>query len=218
MASRIYSMASSSLARSGASRPHHQRRSPALALQQPARRGRPRYTSAGPLKLGTGGMIIIPAHPRCWPACAAVQDVHHGAQAACCRTHRPESGRGADPERWRRGPQRWRPPGWHLRRGWTCPLCRPPRSIAVHGVGVGGIKADQRRVDDSVDVLHRLADALAAETAFIAVAQLQCLELAGGCAAPRPPTVPSASQTSASTVGLPRESMISRPMTFSISR
>ena len=36
-------------------------------------------------------------------------------------------------------------------------------------------------------------------------------------AAPRP-MVPSASQTSASTVGLPRESMISRPMTFSISR
>ena len=36
-------------------------------------------------------------------------------------------------------------------------------------------------------------------------------------AAPRA-TVPSASQTSASTVGLPRESMISRPTTFSISK
>ena len=53
----------------------------------------------------------------------------------------------------------------------------------IHGVGVGGIKADQRRVDDGVDVLHRLADALAAEAAFIAVAQLQRLKLAGGCAA-----------------------------------
>ena len=87
----------------------------------------------------------------------------------------------------------------------TCPCAVRLQHGGVHGVGVGGIKADQRRVDDGVDVLHRLADALAAEAA-IAVAQLQRLKLAGGCAAGgrTPPTVPSASQTSASTVGLPR--------------
>ena len=50
----------------------------------------------------------------------------------------------------------------------------------VHGVDVGGIHAGEDLVDGGVDVLNSLADALAAETALVAVAQLEGLKLAGG--------------------------------------
>ena len=53
----------------------------------------------------------------------------------------------------------------------------------VHRVDVGDIQPDQRLVDGGVDVLHSLADALAAKAALVAVAQLQRLKLAGGSAA-----------------------------------
>ena len=50
----------------------------------------------------------------------------------------------------------------------------------VHGVDVGGIHADENLVDGGVDVLNSLADALAAEAALVAVAQLQSLKFTGG--------------------------------------
>ena len=54
---------------------------------------------------------------------------------------------------------------------------------SVDRIDVSGIQADQHLVDGGVDVLDSLADALAAETALVAVAQLQGLELASGSAA-----------------------------------
>ena len=50
----------------------------------------------------------------------------------------------------------------------------------VHGVDVGGIHAGENLVDGGVDVLNCLADALAAEAALVAVAQLQSLKFTGG--------------------------------------
>ena len=50
----------------------------------------------------------------------------------------------------------------------------------VHGVDVGGIHAGKNLVDGGVDVLNSLADALAAEAALVAVAQLQSLKFTGG--------------------------------------
>ena len=50
----------------------------------------------------------------------------------------------------------------------------------VYGVDVGGIHAGENLVDGGVDVLNSLADALAAEAALVAVAQLQSLKFTGG--------------------------------------
>ena len=50
----------------------------------------------------------------------------------------------------------------------------------VHGVDVGGIHAGENLVDGGVDVLNSFADALAAEAALVAVAQLQSLKFTGG--------------------------------------
>jgi hypothetical protein len=77
---------------------------------------------------------------------------------------------------------------------------------------VGGL-ADERRGDLAVDVCHGLAHALAEVAPLVAVAQFERLALPvdapEGTAAR--PDAPESSVTSTSTVGLPRESRISRP-------
>lgn len=79
--------------------------------------------------------------------------------------------------------------------------------------GVAGVEADQGRGDQFVDVLDRGQDAFAAVDGFVAVAEFKGFAGAGRGARGEAlrPTVPSARVTSASTVGLPRESMIWRP-------
>ena len=53
----------------------------------------------------------------------------------------------------------------------------------VHGVHVRGVQTHNGLGDDGVHVLHGLQHALAAETALVAVPELQGLKLAGGSAA-----------------------------------
>ena len=81
-------------------------------------------------------------------------------------------------------------------------------------IDVRRIRTDESRGDLLVDVRDSFRDAFAAKLRLVAVAELERLELARRSA--RRSSEPSSSVTSASTVGLPRESMISRPMTCMI--
>ncbi len=173
------------------------------------------------LKLGApAGMIMNSCIHGVGRVCAAVQNVHHGHRQLIAGHAAQETVQG-HPERWRlRGPRRWRRPGWRLRRGWTYPWCRQLQHSGIDGVDVRGVHADKGLVDGGVDVLHGLADALAAETALIAVAQFQGLKFAGGSAA-------GGSTAADGAVRQPNFGLNSgvaagvddpRPMTFSISR
>ena len=85
---------------------------------------------------------------------------------------------------------------------------------------VGRVHPDHRRGDDVDHVRDGLAHALAEVAPLVAVAQLERLVLAGGRAGRAPPRGRrrrSPTATSTSTVGLPRESRISRAVTLMIS-
>jgi hypothetical protein len=71
---------------------------------------------------------------------------------------------------------------------------------------------DQDGGDSALDVAHGLEDALAQVALLVAVAELDGLVLAGGGAGGHGGAAEGAAgeATSTSTVGLPRESMISR--------
>ena len=116
--------------------------------------------------------------------CAAVQNVHHGHRQLIAGHAAQETVQG------------------HIQRDGGCAgrgdgdgqdgVCAEVGLIlgavgfqhsGIDGVDVRGVHADKGLVDGGVDVLHGLADALAAETALIAVAQLQSLKFAGGSAA-----------------------------------
>ena len=53
---------------------------------------------------------------------------------------------------------------------------------AVHGVGVPGVDALEHIVDHGIHIVHSLGNALAAETALVAVPQFQRFKLTGGSA------------------------------------
>ena len=167
--------------------------------------------------------------------CAAVQNVHHGdrqtvavhAAEEAVEGHIQRSGRSAA------GGDGDGQNGVGAQLGFVLGAVGVDHGL-VDGIGVGGIHADDGISDDGVDVLHGLGDALAQIAALVAVAQLQRLELAGGCtgrgAAPGYRAVGQRDtggkacahllrqRISASTVGLPREARISRPRTSTISR
>ena len=115
--------------------------------------------------------------------CAAVQDVHHrDGQAVAVHAAQKTVQR-------------------HLQRSGGCTaggdghgqngVCAQVRFVLgavgfAHGgidcIDVGGIQPHDSIGDDGVDVLNGFGHALAQITALVAVAQLQSLELAGGCA------------------------------------
>ena len=85
--------------------------------------------------------------------------------------------------------------------------------VAVNGELVERVHTDERGKDFAVHVRHGLLHAFAGETFLVAVAQFDGFVFAGAGAAEGTaarPTAPQVKVTSTSTVGLPRESRISR--------
>ena len=114
--------------------------------------------------------------------CAAVQDVHHGdgqtvavhAAEEAVEGHIQRGGRSAA------GGDGNGQNGVCAQFGLVLGAVGVDHSL-VDGIDVGGIHADDGICDDGVDVLHGLGDALAQIATLVTVAQLQRLELAGGC-------------------------------------
>lgn len=151
--------------------------------------------------------------------CAAVEDIHH--------RHRQVIAADAAEEAVERDILRLRRCLGRCERDRENGVCTEVRLIfravklehdGIDRIDIRSIRADECRCDLLVDVRNRLRDALAAELRLVTIASSSAsnspVEAPDGAAAR--PTEPSSSVTSASTVGLPRESMISRPMTCMI--
>ena len=151
---------------------------------------------------------------------AAVQDVHHAAPAAGGRSARRRSGRAAArPSRPRRGRPPARRRGWRSRRGWPCWASRRVRASSGRSRRWSSAARPSTRRADLLDHgVHGLADALAAVAGRRRRAARRPRRRRWTRRwAPSPAAnVPSSSSTSTSTVGLPRESRISRAPTASM--
>ena len=122
--------------------------------------------------------------------CAAVEDIHH--------RHRQVIAADAAEEAVERDILRLRRCLGRCERDREDGVCTEVRLVfravelehdGIDRIDVRSIRTDERRCDLLVDVRNRLRDALAAELRLVAVAELQCLELArrsarrSGCAA-----------------------------------
>ena len=116
--------------------------------------------------------------------CAAVKNIHHGnGQAVCVRTAEESVERhavslssglcGGD---------------GNCQDGVGAEIGLVLRTVSLeHGcidrIHISSVEADDGVGDDRIYVLNCLEDALASETALVAVAKLESFELTGGCAA-----------------------------------